>query len=62
LQVKSTDNIRQVEVIDMQGRRMLNETNINDRTYTRDLERNSMYVVRVSTGQETIVKKVTTTN
>jgi hypothetical protein len=60
LKVTSSDDIKQVQVVDMQGRIITNEANINDRVYTRNLESNSMYIVKILTDRESVVKKVTT--
>ena len=62
LKVTSTDNIKQVQVVDMQGRTIVNEANINNRVYTRNLESNAMYIVKVLTDKESVVKKVITSN
>jgi len=62
LRVTSTDNIKQVQVVDMQGRIIVNESNIDDRAYTCNLESNAMYIVKVLTDKESVVKKVITSN
>jgi hypothetical protein len=62
LKVTSSDNIKQVQVVDMQGRTIAIESNINNHAYTRKLESNSMYIVKVLTDKESAVQKVTTSN
>ena len=52
--------LQSVQVFDMQGRLIVSETNIESQVYTCDLQANSMYVVKASTGHRTEVKKVIT--
>jgi hypothetical protein len=60
LQIVSSDDIRRVEVIDMQGRKILTETNTGGSVFTHDLPSNAMYVVKVLTGKGLTTRKVTT--
>ena len=62
LQVICNDNIREVQIFDMQGREILNETDIESPVYSRDLARNGMFIVKVLTGQGLVIKKITTAN
>ena len=58
LQVTSISNIKQVRIIDMQGKTLINEANINSRVYTRNLEFSGVYIVKVLTESELVVNKV----
>jgi len=60
LQVISSVNIKEVHVVDMQGRTVLTDKNIESPVYTRDLARNGMYVVKVLTQEGLVSKKITT--
>jgi hypothetical protein len=60
LHVISSVNINEVQVFDMQGRRILLETNIKDLVYSRDLASNSMFIVKALTQSGVVTKKVTT--
>jgi hypothetical protein len=62
LQVISSDDISRVEVIDMQGKILLRKADIESPVYTCDLPQSGIYVVKVSTGRGTVVKKLTNGN
>jgi hypothetical protein len=60
LHVISSVNINEVQVFDMQGRRILIETNIESLIYSHDLASNSMFIVKALTQDGVVVKKVIT--
>ena len=62
LQVLSCSAIGEIQVFDTQGRVILKETNMESLIYSHDLPRNSIFIVKVLTGKDTIVKKVITGN
>ncbi|MDR0231924.1 MAG: T9SS type A sorting domain-containing protein [Dysgonamonadaceae bacterium] len=59
LQVVSNSNIDEVQVFDMQGRMLHQARNIDTSTYTCNLSNSGMYVVKVLTGKDVTIKKVT---
>jgi len=60
LQIVGNDDIKEVQVVDMQGRTILIETNIGNSVYTNYLPNTGIYIVKVLTEQGITVKKVTT--
>ena len=58
LQVVGNVDIKEVQVVDMQGRMILKATNIGSQVYTHDLPQSNMYVVKVTTNEGFVVKKV----
>ena len=60
--ISSHRDIKEVQVVDMQGKIIHRAANIGNPVYTHDLESNRMYVVRVSDGQKAVVKKIVTGN
>ena len=60
--ISSHRDINEVQVFDMQGKMIHRATNIANPVYTHDLESSRIYVVKVSNGQEMIVKKIITAN
>ena len=52
--------IQDIQVFDMQGRRILEEKNLERSVYTRDLTRHDMFIVKVLTKEGMVVKKITT--
>ena len=62
MQVTSNVNIKEIHVVDMQGRTILKATNIDDFVYSHDLPQSNMYIVKVMTGEGMLVKKIATAN
>ena len=62
LQVISNSHIQEVQVVDTQGRIILNEANIDNFAYTHDLRINGIYVVKVLTNDGMVVRKITSNN
>jgi hypothetical protein len=60
LQVVSDSSIDEVQVFDMQGRMLHQARNIDASAYTCNLSNSGMYVVKVLTGKDVTIKKVTT--
>ncbi|MDR0232991.1 MAG: T9SS type A sorting domain-containing protein [Dysgonamonadaceae bacterium] len=58
--ISGNTDIKEVQVIDMQGRMVYKVSNIGSSAYTQTLESGQMYIIRVSTGQGMIAKKVIT--
>ncbi len=58
LQIISHLNLKDVEIFDIQGKRIANMNNLNKPTYTHSIEYNQFYIVKASDEQSVIVKKI----
>lgn len=62
--LKSTKNILDISIYDIQGKLIINQTNVNKKSYELNLSpfNNGLYLIKVNTIDKVIIKKILKTN